>query len=123
MLTLSLLLGVTALVGVVFLFLRVASQQQKIDRAEAQIQSLVDNLNAVCSGAVGLDHRVGRLEQNGRELATRQESIESQAQSDQPYGEAIRLVQQGATASELVEKLGLSRSEADLVAMLHSNEN
>ena len=122
MLTVSLLLAAVALAAVIFLTLRVAKQQHKIEAAEGQIQSLVDNLNALCSGAVGLDQRVHGLEREGRDLASRQESIESNAHGEQPYGEAIRLVQQGADATELVEQLGLSRSEADLVVMLHGNK-
>lgn len=120
--TVLLLLLVAAILGVAFLFLRVLKFQQKIEKAEAQIHSLTDNLNALCSGAVGLDQRVNTLEQDGRDLANRQEFIESKGTSDQPYGEAIRLVQQGARAADLVEQLGLSRSEADLVVMLHANK-
>ncbi|MCW8847661.1 MAG: DUF2802 domain-containing protein [Sedimenticola sp.] len=85
------------------------------------MHSLNENLNALCTGAVGVDQRVNNLERTGRDLAHRQESIESQ-QQDRPYGEAIQLVQQGANASRLVEELGLSRSEADLVVMLHSSK-
>jgi hypothetical protein len=44
------------------------------------------------------------------------------SQSDRPYGEAIQLVQRGASASDLVKELGLSRSEADLVVMLHGSK-
>ncbi|WP_029135177.1 DUF2802 domain-containing protein [Sedimenticola selenatireducens] len=88
---------------------------------EAQVHSLTENLNALCSGAVGVDQRVSNLERTGRDLAHRQESIES-SQPDRPYGEAIQMVQQGATASVLVQELGLSRSEADLVVMLHGSK-
>ncbi|KRT58260.1 DUF2802 domain-containing protein, partial [endosymbiont of Ridgeia piscesae] len=38
-----------------------------------------------------------------------------------PYAEAIRLVQQGASAEQLVNELGISGGEADLIVMLHRN--
>ncbi|WP_428603119.1 DUF2802 domain-containing protein [Sedimenticola sp.] len=101
--------------------LRLRHYARRLCEAEAQIHSLTENLNALCSGAVGVDQRVSNLERTGRDLAHRQESIET-SQPDRPYGEAIQLVQQGASASVLVQELGLSRSEADLVVMLHGSK-
>lgn len=114
----TLLLAVSALAGLLLLGLRVRRFGRQIEAAESQIHSLTENLNALCSGAVGVDQRVSNLERTGRDLSHRQESMESQ-QNDRPYGEAIQLVQQGASAHHLVEKLGLSHSEAELVVMLH----
>ncbi|MCW8905424.1 MAG: DUF2802 domain-containing protein [Sedimenticola sp.] len=101
--------------------LRLRDSTKRLKEVEAQVHSLTENLNALCSGAVGVDQRVSHLERTGRDLAHRQESIES-SQPDRPYGEAIQMVQQGATASVLVQELGLSRSEADLVVMLHGSK-
>lgn len=117
----SLLVAVVAIVGLIGIALRLKSHSKRLADAELHIHSLTENLNALCSGAVGVDQRVSTLERTGRDLAHRQDSIESQ-QQDHPYGEAIQLVQQGASASRLVEELGLSRSEADLVVMLHSSK-
>jgi len=80
---------------------------------------LSDSLNALCSSAVGVDQRVSRLERHGRALESRQETVESQQKSDRPYQQAIQMVQNGATAERLMEELDLSRSEAELLFMLH----
>ncbi|AKH22109.1 hypothetical protein AAY24_07225 [Sedimenticola thiotaurini] len=104
-----------------FVGLRLREANQQLQDLQARVHSLTENLNALCSGAVGVDQRVSNLERSGRDLAHRQESMES-TQQDRPYGEAIQMVQQGATASALVEELGLSRSEADLVVMLHGSK-
>lgn len=117
----SLLLALGAIAALILLGLRVRKFTGQLREAEIQIHSLTENLNALCSGAVGVDQRVSNLERTGRDLAHRQESMESN-QSDRPYGEAIQMVQQGATANTLVQELGLSRSEADLVVMLHGSK-
>ena len=95
-------------------------QNSRIVDLDKQIEQLSSTTNALCAGAVGVDRRVVKLERNGRELVHRQESIESQQQmGDRPYGEAIQMVQKGAESSRLVEELGLSNSEAELLVMLH----
>lgn len=106
------------------LFLRQAKnirwQDERIAELGKQVEQLSTTTNVLCASAVGVDKRVIRLERNGRDLIHRQESIEtSQQASDRPYGEAIQMVQKGAGASRLMEELGLSKSEAELLVMLH----
>lgn len=117
----SLLLAVGAITALLLVAFRLRDSTRRLKEVEAQVHSLTENLNALCSGAVGVDLRVSNLERSGRDLAYRQESIES-SQPDRPYGEAIQMVQRGATAGVLVQELGLSRSEADLVVMLHGSK-
>ena len=97
-------------------------QRRQLQEAHQKVDELSSTVSGLCSAAVGVDKRVIRLEQKGRDLEHRQESFETQKHSDRPYGEAIQLVHRGATASRLVEELGLSHSEAELVVMLHSME-
>lgn len=118
---LSLILALGAVFALLLFGLRLRDSSRQLQALQAQVHSLTENLNALCSGAVGVDRRVSNLERNGRDLAHRQESMES-TQSERPYGEAIQMVQRGATASVLVQELGLSKSEADLVVMLHGSK-
>ncbi len=98
----------------------IRQQNSRITELGKQIEQLSTTTNALCSGAVGVDKRVVKLERNGRDLIHRQESIESSQQTgDRPYGEAIQMVQKGAEAARLVDELGLSNSEAELLVMLH----
>ncbi len=95
-------------------------QNDRIDELGKQTEQLTTTINALCASAVGVDKRVIKLERNGRDLIYRQEHIEtSQQPGDRPYGEAIEMAQKGARASRLVEELGLSESEAELLVMLH----
>ena len=60
------------------------------------------------------------LERKGRDLEERQESIElSGQQGEPPYSDAIRMVQEGASADKLIQELGISRDAADLIIMMH----
>ncbi len=94
-------------------------QNNRISEISKQVDQLSSTMNALCSGAVGVDRRVVKLERRGRDLVHRQESIESSYVDDRPYSEAIQMVQKGAKASRLVDELGMSVSEAELLVMLH----
>lgn len=98
---------------------RVRRQQLLIKGMEGRIEYLVSNLNALCASAVGVDDRVVHLERLGRDLEHRQESLETHALPERPYGEAIQMAHQGATPARLMEALDLSRSEAELLVTLH----
>lgn len=94
---------------------RESMQQHKRD-----IEILKQTVGALCSSAVGVDKRVNRLEQMGRDLEERQENIEQHNQhTEPPYADAIRMVQDGADVDELIERLGISRDAADLIIMMH----
>jgi hypothetical protein len=114
-----LVITLCALVSVGMLSWRVRQESRRLAGALVRIEALNGTLAALCAGAVGVDRRLSRLEKQGRDLGYRQEAIENQQQGEQPYGEAIQLVQQGASAIRLVEELGLTRNEAELVVMLH----
>lgn len=94
--------------------------RRKNARIRADLDAMRADFNALCAGAVGVDKRVLRLEQRGRDLTQRQDEMEQQRSSTgRPYGEAIQLVQKGANAARLVEELDLTRNEAELIVMLH----
>ena len=107
------------LVVLIGLVLRVRKAQLEVKTMKARLESISCDLNALCSGAAGVDRRITMLEHQSRRLDLRQESLENQTQDERPYGEAIQMIHKGATAATLVEKLGLSLSEAELMVMLH----
>ncbi|OOZ37245.1 DUF2802 domain-containing protein [Solemya velesiana gill symbiont] len=113
---------IVALAVMLALANRMRQQSSQMADLSARVEYLASNLNALCSGAVGVDHRVARLERIGRDLEHRQESMETHQQTDRPYGQAIQMVHQGATVTRLIEELGLSRSEAELLVSLHGSK-
>jgi uncharacterized protein YlxW (UPF0749 family) len=94
-------------------------QRAQLAQAQTQINTLTSNLSALCASVAGGNKRLNQLEQNSRTLQARQDQIETQGQNDGSYGEAIQMVRHGATASRLVEELGLGSNEANLIVMLH----
>ena len=94
-------------------------QRREVVALQRRLDAMSGDMKALCAGGMGVDQRISYLEKQGRGLEQRQESLETRQDDDQPYGEAIQLVHQGASASKLVSDLGLSYSEAELVVMLH----
>lgn len=78
-----------------------------------------DDFAALCKASVGAGDHLVRLEQQVRRLTERQDQIEMRNAGDRPYTQAIQMVQSGADVSELISRCGLTRGEAELIAMLH----
>ena len=74
------------------------------------------------AGAAGTSEHVTRLGQRLRCFVEKQQTMESAHDLERPYGRAIQLVHNGAGIDELVETCRLTRSEAELIVMLHRVE-
>ncbi len=96
-----------------------AALRERLEESERQQALMQQSISGLTAGAVGMDRRMRRVEATEKWLSERQETMENQQAAEQPYHQAIRLVQQGATARRLVEELSLSESEADLLVRLH----
>jgi hypothetical protein len=97
-----------------------SARRENLAQQRRDIDTLKQTVGALCSSAVGVDKRVNRLEQMGRDLEERQENMEQHSQhGEPPYSDAIRMVQEGAGTDELIEELGISRDAADLIIMMH----
>ena len=107
-------------------------RQRKLQQEQSlSMQVLQRDLRALANAAVGVGGRVLEIERQQRKrpavVSVQQESVQSQASapiefynsSSQPYEQAIRMVQTGATVDDIVNVCGLSKSEAELVSMMH----
>ncbi|MGB5465750.1 MAG: DUF2802 domain-containing protein [Sedimenticolaceae bacterium] len=115
----ALLFGVAACIGLAVLYRRLAEQTARVAQLQQQMTLVSQSISGLTAGAVGMDRRMRRLQAREKVLTERQETYDIQQADDQPYSHAIRLVQQGAATSRLIEELGLSESEADLILRLH----
>ena len=86
------------------------------DQAAGTLQAQLAALRGALADAAAAD---ARTQTRQSELRARVEVLETQATGDQPYGDAIRLVRQGAREARLVDELGLSPIEASLIVRLH----
>lgn len=114
----------------------------KRERKQQQAQqvtmlSLQRDLRALANAAVGVGGRVLEIERhqrNSTSVASKTEDkqqttanfqqsplapVEYYNSSSQPYEQAIRMAQTGASTDDIVHLCGLSKSEADLVSMMH----
>ena len=119
----ALLLGLVAWVGAVSLNRRLALQVARSAELQQQLDLVRQSISGLTAGAVGMDRRMKCLEVREKALSERQETYEIQQVDDQPYGHAIRLVQQGAGVNRLIQELDLSESEADLIVRLHGQRH
>ncbi len=84
----------------------IAQQQQKID-AQASALSV-------------LGERVLALEEYLELVGSRQQKMAGENSDPRYYQQAISLADQGLEADELMQRCGISRSEAELIATLRS---
>lgn len=86
------------------------------DQAAGALAARLAGLEAALAAAAA-EAALGRARQS--ELGARVEALETRSTGEQPYGDAIRLVREGAREGRLVDELGLSPIEASLIVRLH----
>lgn len=116
-------LSVLASVTILLIGLRFASKFRKL---QFEVVKLVQQLNvaqhqlgALCSGAAAVSTHLGRVEQQLKRLAERQDRLDLKDSVTQSYEHAISLVRRGAAPEELVLRCGLVRDEAELLVRMY----
>lgn len=108
-------------------------RQRKLQQEQTvTMQMLQRDLRALANAAVGVGGRVLEIERRQRKqpavIQVKEEKpqqpvsaapIEFYNPNNQPYEQAIRMAQTGATVEDIVNVCGLSKSEAELVTMMH----
>ena len=124
----GLMISVVAILVMSFFSFR---RQRKLQELQSiSMQLLQRDLRALTNAAVGVGGRVLEIERQQRKhptLVSTQENaqtssgapVEFHSSSNQPYDQAIRMAQTGASVDDIVNVCGLSRSEAELVSMMH----
>ena len=105
---LMVVLWLTLAVALVYLFGR-------LQRLESKRDSLT---------SLYLDQQQQQISSLQREVARLQSRSEHQSQAEpglSPYNQAIEMIRQGLTASEVASRCGISRSEAELIVSLYRN--
>lgn len=107
-------------------------QQQKNEKQTIKIISLEKDLHALANAAIGVGSRVLKVEREQRNKPTPTNATEQFVSavnqnmpvdfynsSNQPYEQAIRMAQTGASVEDIINVCGLSQSEVELVCMMH----
>ncbi|MFO0453720.1 MAG: DUF2802 domain-containing protein [Pseudomonadota bacterium] len=108
--------------GLAACWVAVGRTRASLAEQAARLEVLRRDTEAVAALGARLGERFRRLEQVAAQLADRLGQLELRGEG-RPYDHAIALVRHGAAdADRLVQNLGLSRGEADLVARLHGRD-
>ena len=92
-------------------FHQILSQQDEI------ITAMQSDLNAMCSGAVGVGEHLAKLEERTQRLVQRQDALETQEAPERSYRHAIKMLRKGANLDQIMSDCGLARGEAELLML------
>lgn len=107
-------------VSLLLLALFALYHQQRKNRINTDLLKRTQNdLRALINASVGMGERMLEMERRQRRLAERQEQLDIYDAANQPYEQAIRMVQNGSKIEELVDICGLSKTEAELIKIMH----
>lgn len=93
---------------------------RKLQTESKQVKSIRNDLKALITAAVGVGKRVMELEKRQRNLHDNQEKTISYEPAGQFYDEAAFMAQQGETVEAIMQRCGLSYSEAELVCLMNT---
>lgn len=97
---------------------RAGRLRRRLGAIEQQFEALRTDVAATTGIGVRAGERLRRLDQVTAQMAERLGQLELRGEG-RPYDQAIALVRRGADAERLISHYGLSRGEADLVALVH----
>lgn len=104
--------------GCAFGLASVRRARRELAAATGQLATLRRDVEAATAVAVRAGERLRKIEHATHQMGDRLGQLELRGEG-RPYDQAIALVQRGADADRLVRNFGLSRGEADLVALVH----
>ncbi len=97
---------------------RAGRLRRRLGAIEKQFETLRADVAASTGIGVRAGERLRRLDQVTVQMGERLGQLELRGEG-RPYDQAIALVRRGADADRLISHYGLSRGEADLVALVH----
>jgi ABC-type siderophore export system fused ATPase/permease subunit len=106
-----LLLSLVAMAFMYNHFHQILAQQEEI------ISAMQTDLNAMCSGAVGVGEHLTKLDVRMRAVMQRQDELESQEAPERSYKYAIKMLRNGANLDQIIADCGLARGEAELLML------
>lgn len=120
----ALVAAVLSLIFGLMAFRRIRQLKEQLTDARNEtyllVKALRNETHAMGSGAIGVGQRLVEVEKRLNSTMERQMDIEQRDPGSLPYAYAVRLVEMGATADDLVSNCGLARVEAELITLVHS---
>lgn len=101
---------------------------KRIRTLQKELKQARSDLKALTTSSLGVGSRILELERHIRQMklqpqaAPQKSQVVSMPHSNQPYDHAAQLVQQGKSSEEIASLCGISRNEAELIAMMQRLE-
>ncbi|WP_163833165.1 DUF2802 domain-containing protein [Spartinivicinus ruber] len=90
-----------------------------IKNLHLKIQQLQQDIKAVGAGAIGVGQRLQVVETKLAKTIDQQELLEQRDAEQLSYTQANKLCAMGASVEEIMDACGLSKAEAELIALVH----
>ncbi len=90
----------------------------RLHQQQIRHNDLRKQMRALTSAALGMGERVLEMERRQKHLSERQEQVHIYESANQPYEQAIRMAEHGASIEDLVESCGVSENEAHLIDLM-----
>ena len=99
---------------------KAAALRQELLAAKDEYSAILETNKGLSLGAVSLNERLARIEQEFSRLHEDVDRMSLTEQDSRAFTQAIKLAGRGANVDELVETCDLSKGEAELIVLLHS---
>ena len=97
-------------------------QQQANAQLQQQIETLSQQLAVLNKGTLGMGRRLMTAEKRLNQTMERQDSLENRESEQVSFRQAARLFERGLEMDNVIEKVGITRSEAKLVDMFQQKQ-
>ncbi len=106
----------------IILWAKIQQLKKNENQINTRLEHLQSNLADVCAGLTKVDDKTSSIEKRIKQVYERQDRIAMSEQSERPYSQAIKMVQNGASENDLMKTCGMTEGEAQLIVMLHANK-
>lgn len=113
----TIVVGICLLMSLVAMAFMYNHFHQVLSQQDEQITAMQADLNAMCSGAVGIGEHLAKLEERTTRLTQRQDALEIQEAPERSYRHAIKMLRNGANLDQIMSDCGLARGEAELLML------
>ena len=97
-------------------------QQEANARLQQQLETLSQQLSVMNKGTLGMGRRLMTAEKRLNQTMERQDSLENRESEQVSFRQAARLFERGLKMDNVIEKVGITRSEAKLVDMFQQKQ-
>lgn len=89
---------------------------------DEKIQQLEKNISMISKGSLGVGRRLMHTEKKLNQTMERQHEMENRDTDQLSFNQAAKLLEKGIEVDEVVGKVGITRSEAELVKLFQKKE-